>query len=78
MDGPETGWDVRIRALRSARGWTQAGLAARLGTTPRVVQDYEQGRRSPGPSAQIILRDLARWPAYDPASPDAYTVSPVA
>src|SRR5205809_7560043 len=36
-----------IRAVRRRRGLTQADLAARAGTSQRVVSAYEHGRRDP-------------------------------
>jgi transcriptional regulator with XRE-family HTH domain len=48
-----------IRALRRGHGWTQADLAARLGTDPVTVSRWERGLTSPRPSAQLRLGELA-------------------
>ena len=38
---------VRLRALRTARGWTQAQLAVFAGCSTGYVGHLEQGRRVP-------------------------------
>jgi transcriptional regulator with XRE-family HTH domain len=43
-----------IRALRQARGWTQAELAERLGTVARRVGLWET--QAAGPSAAMVTR----------------------
>lgn len=48
-----------IRTLRRRNGWTQADLAARLGTDPVTVSRWERGVSRPRPSAQTRLRELA-------------------
>ena len=48
---------ARIAALRRAKGWNQAELAAHLQVSPSAVGMYEQGRREP---AAEILVALAR------------------
>ena len=47
----------RIRALREARGWTQAELARRLNNTRNGVNSWEQGLSMPSPAC---LFDLAK------------------
>lgn len=47
----------RIKALRMARGWTQADLARRLGITRNGVNSWEQGLSMPSPA---FLVELAR------------------
>ena len=47
----------RIRALREARGWTQAELARRLNITRNGVNSWEQGLSMPSPAC---LFDLAK------------------
>ena len=47
----------RIRTLRSARGWTQAEVARRLGITRNGVNSWEQGLSVPSPA---LLVELAR------------------
>jgi transcriptional regulator with XRE-family HTH domain len=41
----------RIKELREARGWSQADLAERCGTTQQAIQRYESGAREPKTSA---------------------------
>ena len=47
----------RIKALREARGWTQAELARRLNITRNGVNSWEQGLSMPSPPCLV---DLAR------------------
>lgn len=47
----------RIKALREARGWTQAELARRLSMTRNGVNSWEQGLSMPSPA---LLVDLAK------------------
>ena len=47
----------RIKALREARGWTQAELARRLNITRNGVNSWEQGLSMPSP---VCLVDLAK------------------
>lgn len=54
MTGPD------FRSIRERLGWTQQGLAERLGVTVRAVRYYEAGsRKVPGPVARL----LAVWEA---------------
>jgi len=48
-----------IRSMRRRYGWTQADLAARLGTDAVTVSRWERGATRPRPSAQTRLRELA-------------------
>ena len=48
----------RIRALREARGWTQAELARRLNITRNGVNSWEQGLSMPSPTCLIDLAKL--------------------
>ena len=36
-----------IRALRQERGWSQYGLALKVGVHPQAVYLWESGRRTP-------------------------------
>lgn len=54
MDG-----DNAIRTLRRRKHWTQAELAARLGTDPVTVSRWERGVSHPRPSARARLRELS-------------------
>ena len=47
----------RIKALREARGWTQAELARRLSMPRNGVNSWEQGLSMPSPA---LLVDLAK------------------
>lgn len=38
---------ITIKAMRCARGMTQADLATRLGTTAATISRYESGQREP-------------------------------
>lgn len=46
----------RIRALREARGWTQAELARRLSITRNGVNSWEQGLSMPSPTCLVDWR----------------------
>lgn len=48
----------RIKALREARGWTQAELARRLSITRNGVNSWEQGLSMPSPACLIDLAKL--------------------
>ena len=45
----------RIKALREARGWTQAELARRMNITRNGVNSWEQGLSMPSPSCLVDL-----------------------
>ena len=48
----------RLRNERCIRGWTQAYVAAQLGTTVRNYQNYEYGERTPSLEVANKLEDL--------------------
>lgn len=48
----------RIKALREARGWTQAELARRLNITRNGVNSWEQGLSMPSPPCLVDLAKL--------------------
>ena len=48
----------RIKALREARGWTQAELAWRLSITRNGVNSWEQGLSMPSPACLVDLAKL--------------------
>ena len=48
----------RIKALREARGWTQAELARRLNITRNGVKSWEQGLSMPSPACLVDLAKL--------------------
>lgn len=47
----------RIKALREARGWTQAELARNMNMTRNGINSWEQGLSMPSPPSLV---DLAR------------------
>ncbi len=48
----------RIKALRTAKGWTQAELARRLHMTRNGVNAWEQGLSMPSPPFLVALAKL--------------------
>ena len=48
----------RLKALREARGWTQAELARRLNITRNGVNSWEQGLSMPSPACLVDLAKL--------------------
>jgi transcriptional regulator with XRE-family HTH domain len=44
----------RLKQLRQGRGWSQADLAAKIGTDPGQISRYENGRMTP--SAEAVAR----------------------
>ena len=51
-----------IIAARQKSGLTQTQFAALLGVSPRTLQEWEQGRRSPSGAAKTLLRVAATHP----------------
>lgn len=45
----------KIKALRDARGWTQADLARKLSITRNGVNSWEQGLSMPSPACLVDL-----------------------
>ena len=45
---------MRIAFLRLGKGWSEAGLAQRIGCSAGMVSAYEQGRQKP--SSDMLLR----------------------
>lgn len=45
----------KIKALREAKGWTQADLARKLGITRNGVNSWEQGLSMPSPACLVDL-----------------------
>lgn len=45
----------KIRALREAKGWTQADLARKLSITRNGVNSWEQGLSMPSPACLVDL-----------------------
>lgn len=48
----------RIKALREARGWTQAELAPRMSITRNGVNSWKQGLSMPSPACLVDLAKL--------------------
>ena len=48
----------RIKALREARGWTQAELARRMSITRNGVNSWEQGLSKTSPACLVDLAKL--------------------
>ncbi len=53
--GVTIAWPDRIRAIRKARGLTQAQLAELIGASRRSVIDWEAGKREPERMARMAL-----------------------
>lgn len=47
----------QIQKARIAKGWTQSQLAQAINETPRVIQDYENGKAVPNPQ---VLNKMSR------------------
>jgi transcriptional regulator with XRE-family HTH domain len=80
---------LKLRALRTQRGWTQADVAAALGLKSQGhVSAFETGKKLPianyvlalaalfGVSSDYLLRDDQQSPAPDPSGPNASTLPP--
>lgn len=48
----------RIKALREARGWTQAELARKMNMTRNGINSWEQGLSMPSPPSLVDLAKL--------------------
>lgn len=48
----------RIKALREARGWTQAELARKMNMTRNGINSWEQGLSMPSPPSLVELAQL--------------------
>jgi hypothetical protein len=65
-----TAFGNRLKNARRRRGWDTATLAAHLtkagiDTSPRTIEDWEQGRRSPERfKQQAILSHFMKYKAY--------------
>ena len=51
-----------IRAMRERYGLTQERFATLMGISVATLRNWEQGRRHPEGSAQVLLRVVARYP----------------
>lgn len=57
VDGGDTGFGARLKALREASGMTQAELAAAAGVALGTVRKLEQGIQNPSWVAALALAD---------------------
>lgn len=58
-------FEVTVNEVVKARlgtGLSQSAFAAALNISPRTLQQWEQGRRSPSGAAETLLRIVARHP----------------
>ena len=53
----------RVKTIRRALGMTQEGFAERYMIPLGTLRDWEQGRKAPERTAQILLRVIEREPA---------------
>lgn len=51
-----------VKSIRLKVGLSQSAFAALLGVSPRTLQDWEQGRRTPNGPARSLLRVADRHP----------------
>lgn len=54
--------DVDVRAIREALGLSRPEFSRRFGFKARAVQEWEQRRRRPDPTARAYLTVIARNP----------------
>ncbi len=57
-----TSEQLLVRAARAKLGFSQAELAARIGTPVATLRDWEQGRSAPPGAAVCLLRLLVAHP----------------
>lgn len=53
---------IDVKAVRAGLGMSQSQFAKTFGFNPRVVQDWEQGRRQPETAARAYLLVIQRNP----------------
>lgn len=51
-----------VKSIRTKTGLSQSAFAALLGVSPRTLQDWEQGRRTPNGPARSLLRVADKHP----------------
>lgn len=54
--------DIDVSAIRSRMHMTQQQFAEQFGLSPRTLQDWEQGRRTPTGVSRVLLQVLAKEP----------------
>ena len=52
------GWNHRVQEWRRDRGWSQEGLAQRLGVSRQAVSQWEQGQARPEVENLVALADV--------------------
>lgn len=57
-----SGAQVDVKAIRMASGLTQKAFATTYGFTLGALRDWEQGRKRPERTAQVLLRLVAEEP----------------
>lgn len=57
---PPLFWPFDIAAERSARGWTQEELGARVGVSSRTISNWEHSNRVPRSRRPALERAFAR------------------
>lgn len=63
---------ARVRALRTARGWSQATLAESVGLSPNHVGVMERGEKAPTlDTVEAVAKALGSTPALLLAEPEA-------
>jgi putative transcriptional regulator len=55
--------DEDVRSVRERYGLSQPKFAALMGISVATLRNWEQGRRQPEGSAQVLLRVVARHPS---------------
>lgn len=53
---------IDVRGIRKRLGCTQAAFADRYGFSRGAVRDWEQGRKTPEPTARVLLTVIEREP----------------
>jgi transcriptional regulator with XRE-family HTH domain len=57
-DGTPLPLGERVKQLRQEHGWSQADLAAKIGTDPGQISRYENGRMTPSAEAVVRLAEI--------------------
>ena len=53
---------VDVKAIRSRLGLSQASFSARFGLSLHTLRNWEQGKRTPDPSARAYLKVIEKAP----------------
>ena len=54
--------DIDVSAICSSMHMTQKQFATQFGLSPRTLQDWEQGRRTPTGVSRVLLQVLSKEP----------------